>query len=89
MSRALPNWITPEWLALARRYLEAVKSGNTMSDPERGEAVISLVRVTLVVCTECLRGACGQCHVPGCALWMVRAPDIPLVDKCESWVVLE
>lgn len=49
----------------------------------------TLVRVTLVLCTDCLRGAGGECHTPGCALWMNRAPDVPLADHCEVFVPLE
>lgn len=49
----------------------------------------TLVRVTLVLCTLCLSGAGGECHVPGCALWMSSAPDIPLADKCELFQPLE
>lgn len=47
-----------------------------------------LVRVSLVLCSSCLAGVGGECHTPGCALWMNRAPDVPIIDKCESSVVL-
>ena len=36
--------------------------------------------VTLILCSLCLRGAGGECHTPGCALWINRAPDLPLID---------
>jgi hypothetical protein len=49
----------------------------------------SLVRVTLVLCGDCLAGVGGECHTPGCALWMNRAPDVPIADKCESFVLLD
>lgn len=38
-----------------------------------------LIPVSLTVCAACLAGAGGECHTPGCAFWMNRAPDIPLV----------
>ncbi len=38
----------------------------------------SLHRVTLTLCSLCLLGEGGECHTPGCALWINRAPDIPL-----------
>lgn len=47
-----------------------------------------LFRVSLVLCSSCLAGVGGECHTPGCALWMNRAPDVPIIDKCESSVVL-
>lgn len=39
---------------------------------------ISLHQVTLTLCSLCLNGEGGQCHTPGCALWLKAAPDIPL-----------
>ena len=36
--------------------------------------------VTLYLCDLCLNGAGGECYTPGCALWMNRAPDLPLGD---------
>lgn len=51
-----------------------------------------LQTVTLNVCALCLRGSGGECHTPGCAFWMNRAPDIPLTiqdneeDKMEEVV---
>lgn len=42
-----------------------------------------LERVTLTICSACLDGVGGECHVPGCALWMSTAPDIPIRDKVE------
>ncbi len=41
---------------------------------------IVLTKVTLTLCSLCLNGAGGQCHVPGCALWFKAAPDVPLWD---------
>jgi hypothetical protein len=42
-------------------------------DPE-----IAVHLVQLHLCDLCLDGAGGQCHVPGCSLWLNRAPDIAL-----------
>jgi hypothetical protein len=39
---------------------------------------VSLHTVTLALCSLCLLGEGGECHTPGCSLWMNRAPDIPL-----------
>ncbi len=38
----------------------------------------SVSPMILDVCGLCREGAGGECHVPGCAFWMNRAPDIPL-----------
>ena len=38
----------------------------------------SVRQVTLMLCELCLEGAGGECHTPGCSLWMTRAPDIPI-----------
>lgn len=48
-----------------------------MSDPQ-------LNYVEIVLCDLCLDGAGGECHVPGCALWMSRAPDIPIRDRTQD-----
>lgn len=34
--------------------------------------------VEIRLCDLCLAGAGGECHVPGCALWLRRAPDLAL-----------
>ena len=34
--------------------------------------------VTISLCELCINGAGGECHTPGCALWMNRAPDLPV-----------
>lgn len=36
--------------------------------------------ITIDLCSLCINGAGGECHVPGCALWMNRAPDIAIND---------
>lgn len=48
-----------------------------MSEPE-------LQRVVLTMCSTCLDGEGGECHTPGCALWMNRAPDVSIRDKDET-----
>lgn len=48
----------------------------------------TLVRVTLVLCSRCIAGEGGECHVPGCALWMNRAPDVQIREKCETYTPL-
>lgn len=30
------------------------------------------------LCGRCRAGEGGECHTPGCALWMNRAPDVPV-----------
>ncbi len=40
--------------------------------------------VTLVLCADCLDGKGGECHTPGCALWMKRAPDVSIRSNVES-----
>lgn len=39
---------------------------------------IGVRHVLIYLCDLCLGGAGGECHVPGCALWLNRAPDLPL-----------
>lgn len=34
----------------------------------------TLHSVTMQVCSLCLDGAGGECHVPGCVFWMHDAP---------------
>ena len=33
------------------------------------------------LCSLCVTGAGGECHSPGCALFLSRAPDISLKDN--------
>jgi hypothetical protein len=46
---------------------------------------VPLHQVTLWLCELCLAGAGGECHVPGCALWMNRAPDMPVLTGGEDF----
>ena len=45
---------------------------------------IGLNYVELVLCDLCLDGTGGECHVPGCALWLNRASDLPIRDKTKD-----
>src|SRR5450755_2561648 len=49
-----------------------------ITEDEIKEDESKLRRVTLDLCVLCLNGAGGECHSPGCALWINRAPDIPV-----------
>lgn len=40
--------------------------------------------VEIVLCDACLDGVGGECHVPGCALWMSTAPDVPIRDHAKD-----
>lgn len=48
----------------------------TPGQADEPEIPVRLVRLWL--CDLCLDGAGGECHTPGCALWINRAPDLPL-----------
>jgi hypothetical protein len=46
-------------------------------------------RVVLWLCSMCLDGEAGECHTPGCALWLNRAPDLsirtsPMVESIDG-----
>lgn len=49
-----------------------------MTAAEKTEAV-SLVQ--LPMCGPCLNGAGGECHTPGCAMWMMPAPSSPVLGR--------
>ena len=40
--------------------------------------IVLLHEVTLTLCALCIAGEGGECHTPGCALYMSQAPDIPI-----------
>lgn len=44
----------------------------------------TLTTMALTVCSLCAGGAGGECHVPGCAFWMNRAPDMQLRNEAEE-----
>lgn len=48
-----------------------------------------LRQVLIWICDACLDGLGGECHTPGCTLWLNRAPDLslrnnPMVEIFES-----
>lgn len=45
---------------------------------------VALYEVKLTLCALCVDGSGGECHVPGCALYMNRAPDTPLLSAQEQ-----
>lgn len=47
-----------------------------MSDPDED---LPVHWYAILLCEPCIEGAGGECHSPGCALWMHRAPDIPII----------
>lgn len=44
----------------------------------------TLHQVTTTMCSLCLDGWGGECHTPGCVLWLNRAPDMPLRQMVED-----
>lgn len=56
--------------------------------PSRPSGTDDLRLVALVLCDRCIAGEGGECHTPGCALWMNRAPDVPLTTVCDLKVEL-
>ncbi len=49
---------------------------------ERGTTEVRLNKVDgMVLCDLCLDAAGGECHVPGCIMFLNRAPDLPLREK--------
>jgi hypothetical protein len=65
-----------------------------MDDPtnpsEAPEPGLNLVVLTL--CDACLDGVGGECHTPGCVLWLSCAPDLairdhPMVDSVRRLAV--
>lgn len=47
-----------------------------VADPS--EPVLQFVTGTVPICSACLDGEGGECHTPGCILWISRAPDIAI-----------
>jgi hypothetical protein len=41
----------------------------------------TLHRVVVTLCALCIDGEGGECHTPGCALWLNRAPDLSIRDN--------
>lgn len=42
------------------------------------EPTLECVSGSFTVCSACLDGEGGECHTPGCVLWLNRAPDLSL-----------
>jgi hypothetical protein len=42
-----------------------------------------LYMVTLPLCGRCIEGEGGECHTPGCSLYMNRAPDLSIRHRAE------
>jgi len=45
---------------------------------DEAPGTISVHCVTLDLCSLCITGTGGQCHTPGCSLWIHAAPDVPV-----------
>lgn len=43
-----------------------------------GADELKVRRVTVYICELCIAGAGGECHTPGCVLWLNRGPDLAL-----------
>jgi hypothetical protein len=51
---------------------------------EREDSILlATVTGSFNMCTACLDGAGGECHTPGCVMWLNRAPDLGIRDKLE------
>ncbi len=46
-----------------------------------------LYRLTLLLCEYCVTGAGGQCHSPGCAMWIRSAPDVPITTDADGGLI--
>lgn len=42
---------------------------------------VKLKRVVITLCEECLKGVGDECHTPGCALFLHRAPDHEVTEE--------
>ena len=42
--------------------------------------------VTAQFCEACYRGKGGECHTPGCVLYLSRAPDIPWGNRVDEYM---
>ena len=41
----------------------------------------TVATLTLPICSLCLGGAEGECHVPGCVFWMCPAPNAEQAER--------
>lgn len=69
----------PDELNDARRFWRVEFDTSEAITREPEVAPVRTVQIRL--CDHCLDGAGGECHTPGCALWMNRAPDVSLRDR--------
>jgi hypothetical protein len=50
----------------------------------------AVYEISLWLCVHCIAGAGGECHSPGCALHLNRAPDLPItVDSTSALIRLQ
>lgn len=47
-----------------------------------GDVIVKEPKLNIVngvyICSLCLDGAGGECHMPGCVMWINQAPDLPI-----------
>lgn len=55
-----------------------IREASPPGDSGRRREAERLTLVLLHLCEPCRTGEGGECHTPGCALWMNRAPDVPV-----------
>jgi hypothetical protein len=49
----------------------------------------SLVQIEITICTLCLAGAEGECHVPGCWFWMCPAITAEQAERIRDRAFVE
>jgi hypothetical protein len=42
------------------------------------EPTLCMVTGSFTICSACLDGKGGECHTPGCILWINRCPDLAI-----------
>ena len=52
-----------------------------------GEPTVAML--TLPICTLCLGGKAGECHVPGCVFWMCPAPSAEQAERIRGYAFVE
>lgn len=45
------------------------------------EPKLWVVTGSFTICAACLDGEGGECHTPGCIMWLNRAPDLSIRDN--------
>lgn len=61
-----------------REFAAWVDAQRRIGGPAPGATEPGVHLVQLRLCDPCIDGEGGECHTPGCALWINRAPDLPL-----------